>query len=135
MRNMEEKKQISIGKKVLAIIAFWALMLLGGSLWGLWNLFSTDPNSIWWLLVQITASAFAVGIAGAAMDKIVNESANKFCMVNCIIGAAAVLCLTVIEALTGHGLVDVIRDLGGVIVALIWAKVFYDRQKEQNNKP
>ena len=128
---MEEKREISFSRKLFAIIVFWALTLLGGVIWGLWNIISTDPNSIWWLLVQVTASAFSVGIAGAAMDKIVRESANTFCMINCIIGAIAILLLTVMEALTNQGIIDVVRDLFGVIVALIWAKVFYSRPKDR----
>lgn len=130
---MEGKETVSVGRKILAIIVFWALTLLGGMLWGLLNIFTTNPESIWWIFVQVTSSAFAVAIAGEAMKAIVKESANTFCMVNCIIGAIAILVLTVLEALTNQGIIDVLRDLGGVIVALIWARIFYNNSKEQKD--
>lgn len=110
-------------KYVLAILAFWALLIFGESLFRLFQLLLIPKSFRYsdWLIsvIGIPAGAF---LGMTAMFKIVGEDKCKFCGVHFIIGASLFLLLFIlfvinhatVQVTIGTGIAAFVLSLYGV---------------------
>lgn len=115
---------ISIGKKVLATISFWLLVIFGGSLVMLWNALAPyyaqyRPGDLGYLVLQTISTAAGAGIAIWAEESITNRQCKLLYFVNCVIAATFCSYITLMNALVGGASLQGLISVGITGVLLI----------------
>ena len=117
--------KISVGRKILAVAAFWALAIFGGAVVVLWNALAPRfaqfyPGDLGYLILMIVATPIGVHLADAAMDSITREACPALRLVNCVVAATLFLAVTTLNVLyiSGVSAGDVISMLLAVGVAV-----------------
>ena len=115
---------ISIGKKVLATVAFWLLVMFGGSLVMLLNALSPyfaqyRPGDLGYLVLQTVSTAAGAGIAVWAEESITQGKCKLLYFVNCVIAATLCSSLTLLNLLIGGAGLQSLIAVGIASVLLI----------------
>lgn len=143
--------KISFGKKLLAVLTFWVLVIFGGAVVMLWNAISPAmaqyrPGDLGYLILQIVGTGIGAVLAVWAADSITNGMCKVLCMVNCTIAATFFSTVIGLNVLLGGYSVKDILGVGLAVAVLIYAahsfsrdiggdlakecKVLQDKQKE-----
>jgi hypothetical protein len=94
--------KIGTGKIVLAVLAFWVLLIFGGSIPMLWNAlyglispsWALQEGGIGYFLLELGSEGIGAAIAVAAMKAIVDKKCYILRLINIAIGATVIVLIT-----------------------------------------
>lgn len=115
-----EEKRTTVGKMILATLAFWAILLLGPFALALWNAISfyrIAQGTVTFLLFSLCAQAVSA-LAACYVVSALCDKTSRLPMVNELIAAVliAILCL-----FSTTSWVEIVSDLAAIAVLAVFA--------------
>lgn len=143
---MKNTKKIAFWKYILSVIALWFLTLVGGSIIiNLWNVLSPamcryERGDLGYYILQIISGPFGVYLGNLLFEKLFEEEANTFCMINNIVLASVLLGLAFFVLMGGAmTLIGIFQWVTSIVCAVVyavaWSRKRDDEIKKSENAP
>lgn len=114
--------KVALWRKICAVLAFWGLVLFGGSLVLLWNALSPaysryQQGDLGYILLVIAAKPIGVSLAGSACNAIVDGECPILRLVNNLIAVILIAAMTLNAIAWGDAWGEILSLLLSAIVA------------------
>lgn len=138
---MKNANKIAAWKYIFSVLALWFLTLAGGSIIiNLWNALSPamgryERGDLGYYVLQIISGPFGVYLGNLLFEKLFDEAANTFCMINNIVLASVLLCLAVFVFMGGAmTIVGIFQWIASIICAVVYAVIWSGKRDDEIRK-